>query len=117
MSYASIEPIGKVTPELRKLFVQLALLSEPRGSVIFVLDGEYQSMIRKEGSFHKEGRYLLRVVAKNWEEGYLCASSLSAKDFNEGPVYHVSLPTYTVTSMSEEVLRKLFPGVVVVEER
>ena len=113
MSFVCVEPIGKTTPELRKLFVQLALSAEPRGTVLYVLDGAYQSMIRQEGSLHSEGRYLLRVVAKNWEDGYLCASSLSAKDFNEGPVYHVSLPTFTVQCTDKETLQKTFPGVMV----
>jgi hypothetical protein len=96
---------------MRKLFVQLVLKTEPRGTSIWTITGTEQAMIRKSGSLRHEGRYLLNSVAKKWERGYLAATSLSAKEM-QGLVdtYFCRTEEFLAYSSNRAVLEELLPN-------
>jgi hypothetical protein len=100
-----------VTPDMRKLFVRLTLLSERMGSSMWEICGDDQATLAGSGSFHKEGRYLLRSVAKRWTTGSMFSKSRHFKDTSDGDLYFAILPFGVVLSTSKAALRAALPGV------
>jgi hypothetical protein len=107
MSYVGIKTTGEVTDDLRRTFVRLAIESELNDSSLWSIMGDDQALIRGAGCFHKEGKYLLKQVAKNWKRGNLYAPSSSFRDPALPKVYYVEMGAATLISTSKEALSKL----------
>ena len=109
MSYAAIHPLSPVTQEMRKLFVRLVLKTEPMGTRIWTIGGAEQARIRRDGCFYREGRYVLKAVAKKWCRGYLAASMASAREIVSEERFYVKTPELVALSTNRAALAELFP--------
>lgn len=109
MSYCAISPFVPVTQNLRRSFARLALATEPNGTRIWTITGAEQTPLRKNGTLHTEGRYLLRQVVKRWERGYLCAGSFSAEEDDKEQVWVCRTPEGVMFSSSLDALKRVFP--------
>lgn len=109
MAFVGVRPTAEVSDELRRMFVRLTIETEVRGASLWVIKGGVQSPIRGAGSFHKEGKYLLKCVAKQWSKGYLYAISQSHREDYDFKFYSAKTAGATFISTSEEALKKLMP--------
>jgi hypothetical protein len=110
MSYAAIQPTGQVTDEARAFFKLLARTNEPRGTVMWSLMGAEQVLIRDEGCFRKEGRYMLGRVAKSWSGGELYCASTSPKEKVNNVLYYAHTEFGVVLASSRKTLETLLPN-------
>jgi hypothetical protein len=110
MAYAAIHPFSPVTDEMRKLFVRLVLKTEPESARIWTIAGTEQARIRRDGKFYREGRYVLKAVAKKWAHGFLAAGMSSAKDSVPEERFYVKTPELVALSTNRATLEELFPG-------
>lgn len=111
MAFVGIRPAAQaeISESMRRLFIRLAIETEVREASIWSIMGDDQCVIKGAGSFHREGKYILKSVAKRWVKGHLYASSQSHRESGDCEVYVARTAEAIVFSTSHAAIKKLMP--------